>query len=232
MDSLTHFGVAFHLPREQGCCGIPALSAGDSATFNRLVAYNLHGLAGEPFDYLVTACPTCAATIKKMWPVMARDLGPDQKTRVREWAEKTVDITEFLVKVVGVSLRVPAETLESKPGITYHDPCHLRKSLGVAASPRAMLQGDSRFRFQEMAEADTCCGCGGSFTLDYYELSSQVGARKRAAILQSGAQQVATACPACMLQLTDLLSKGGDPVRVKHVIELFAETLTARQEKI
>ena len=43
--------------------------------------------------------------------------------------------------------------------------------------------------------------------------------------LQSGAEVVATACPACMLQLTDLLSKGGDPVRVKHVIELFAERL-------
>jgi len=91
--------------------------------------------------------------------------------------------------------------------------------------PRVLLQGDTRFRFEEMAEAEACCGCGGSFTLDYYELSSAVGARKRAAILASGAEVVATACPACMLQLTDLLSKGGDPVRVKHVIELFAETL-------
>jgi glycolate oxidase iron-sulfur subunit len=227
-DSLTYFGVNIHVPEEQACCGIPALSAGDSATFNRLVAYNLQGLATEPFDYLVTACPTCAATIKKIWPVLAQDLEPDHKTRVRDLAEKTVDITDFLVKVVGIQLEVPAETLESKPGITYHDPCHLRKSLGVAAPPRAMLQADSRFRFREMGEADACCGCGGSFTLDYYELSSQVGARKRAAILQSGAQLVATACPACMLQLTDLLSKGGDPVEVKHVIELFAETLTAR----
>jgi glycolate oxidase iron-sulfur subunit len=76
-----------------------------------------------------------------------------------------------------------------------------------------------------MAEPEACCGCGGSFTLEYYELSSAVGARKRAAILDSGAEVVATACPACMMQLTDLLSKGNDPVRVKHVIELFAERL-------
>lgn len=228
MDSLRHFGVNSYLPEEQGCCGIPALSAGDAATFNRLVAYNVRRLAAEPFDYLVTACPTCAVTIKKIWPVLARDLEPDQQTRVRDWAKKTVDITDFLVQEVGIQLKFPPETNEIKPGITYHDPCHLRKSLGVAAPPRAMLQGDSRFRFREMAEADACCGCGGSFTLDYYELSSQVGARKRAAILQSGAKLVATACPACMLQLTDLLSKGGDPVEVKHVIELFAETLTTR----
>ena len=136
-----------------------------------------------------------------------------------------MDITDYLVREVGIPLEVPLETREIKPGITYHDPCHLRKSLGVTPPPRAMLQGDSRFQFREMAEADACCGCGGSFTLDYYELSSAVGARKRAAILKSGVEVVATACPACMLQLTDLLSKGGDPVGVKHVIELFAETL-------
>ena len=132
---------------------------------------------------------------------MARDLDADQQDRVRDWAKKTVDITDFLVRQVGVNLEVPPETSEIKPGITYHDPCHLRKSLGVSAPPRAMLQGDTRFRFKEMAEADACCGCGGSFTLEYYELSSAVGARKRAAILQSGAEVVATACPACMLQL-------------------------------
>jgi len=49
--------------------------------------------------------------------------------------------------------------------------------------------------------------------------------------LASGAEVVATACPACVLQLTDLLSKGGDSVRVKHVIELFAERLPGKYEK-
>ena len=225
LKSLDHFQADVLLPEGQGCCGIPALSAGDRQTFNQLVVYNLDRLAGLPVDVLVTACPTCAATIKKIWPVMAQDLDADQQDRVRDWAKKTVDITDFLVRQMGVKLEVLRETSEIKPGITYHDPCHLRKSLGVTQPPRAMLQGDTRFRFKELAEADACCGCGGSFTLDYYELSSAVGARKRAAILQSGAEVVATACPACMLQITDLLSKGGDSVRVKHVIELFAERL-------
>ncbi len=226
LKSLDHFQVDVVLPEGQGCCGIPALSAGDRQTFNQLVVYNLDRLARQPVDVLVTACPTCAATIKKIWPLMARDLDAEQISRIDNWAKKTVDITDFLVRQLGVKLEVPAETSEIKPGVTYHDPCHLKKSLGVAGPPRSMLQGDVRFQFKEMADADACCGCGGSFTLDYYELSSAVGARKRAAILQSGAEVVATACPACMLQLTDLLSKGGDPVRVRHVIELFAERLS------
>ncbi len=225
LKSLDHFQVDVFLPEGQGCCGIPALSAGDRQTFNQLVVYNLDRLARQPVDVLVTACPTCATTIKKIWPVMARDLDADQQEQVRDWAQKTVDITDFLMRQINVPFPVPPENNEVKPVITYHDPCHLRKSLGVSAPPRTMLQGNTRFRFKEMAEAEACCGCGGSFTLEYYELSSAVGARKRAAIRASGAEVVATACPACMLQLTDLLSKGGDPVRVKHVIELFAEGL-------
>jgi glycolate oxidase iron-sulfur subunit len=225
LKSLDHFQVDVFLPEGQGCCGIPALSAGDRQTFNQLVVYNLDRLARQAVEVLVTACPTCAVTIKKIWPVMARDLNTDQRERVRELAEKTVDITDFLIRQIGASFPVPPESNEVKPGITYHDPCHLRKSLGVSAPPRDLLQRDTRFHFKEMAEADACCGCGGSFTLDYYELSSAVGARKRAAILASGAEVVATACPACMLQLSDLLSKSNDPVRVKHVIELFAERL-------
>ena len=159
------------------------MSAGDRQTFNQLVVYNLDRLAGQPVEVLVTACPTCAATIKKIWPVMAQDLDADQRERVRDLAKKTVDITDFLMRQSNGPLAIPPEIHEVKPTITYHDPCHLRKSLGVFAPPRTMLQGDTRFRFNEMAEADACCGCGGSFTLDYYELSSAVGARKRAAIV-------------------------------------------------
>lgn len=232
LKSLDHFQVDVFLPAGQGCCGLPALSAGDRHTFNQLLIYNLDCLEGQPFEVLVTACPTCAATIKKIWPVMARDLTADQLDRVRGLAEKTMDITDFLMRQVGVPFPVSPESKEVKPVITYHDPCHLRKSLGVFAPPRALLQGDTRCHFKEMAEAEACCGCGGSFTLEYYELSSAVGARKRAAILASGAEVVATACPACMLQLIDLLSKGGDSVRVKHVIELFAERLNPFQQAI
>jgi glycolate oxidase iron-sulfur subunit len=36
---------------------------------------------------------------------------------------------------------------------------------------------------------------------------------------------VATSCPACMLQITDILSKAGDRISVRHVIEIYAESL-------
>jgi hypothetical protein len=64
---LDHHGVGVYLPPNQGCCGIPALSSGDTESFDRLVRHNLELFGSEPFDKLITACATCASTIKKMW---------------------------------------------------------------------------------------------------------------------------------------------------------------------
>jgi glycolate oxidase iron-sulfur subunit len=99
----------------------------------------------------------------------------------------------------------------------------LKKSLGVAAQPRALLQAHPAYELKEMREADWCCGCGGSFNLQEYDISAAIGRRKRDNIVQSGAAVVATGCPACMLQLTDMLSQAGARVQVKHTVEIYAE---------
>jgi len=223
ITALRHHGVGLYLPADQGCCGIPALSGGDTATFAKLVRHNLALFGGGDFDYLVTACATCTATLQRMWPLMAQDLRPEEQDKVAALAGKVMDISSFLVEKVGLAPGGPAA--DGIP-LTFHDPCHLKKSLGVAAQPRALLQANPRYHLMEMADADACCGCGGSFNLQYYEVSRAIGQRKREHIVCSGAKVVATGCPACMLQLTDLLSQTGDQVQVKHAVEIYAEALS------
>jgi glycolate oxidase iron-sulfur subunit len=36
---------------------------------------------------------------------------------------------------------------------------------------------------------------------------------------------VATGCPACMLQITDMLSQAGMRGQVKHAVEVYAEAV-------
>jgi glycolate oxidase iron-sulfur subunit len=228
LQALEHHGVGVFLPAEQVCCGIPALSSGDTVTFNQLVRHNLLKFGFHSFDYLVTACATCAATIKKLWPLMVQDSSDEQQARIELLGEKTMDISQFLVDRCGVEPVGPGGLASGKI-LTYHDPCHLKKSLGVAAQPRTVIRANPAYRFQEMAEADWCCGSGGSFNLQHYEISAAVGRRKRDHILQSGCAAVATSCPACMLQLIDTLSQVGAQVQVKHAVEVYAEALPRAQ---
>ena len=95
----------------------------------------------------------------------------------------------------------------------------------MAAQPRALLNANPAYILQEMPESDWCCGCGGSFTLQHYEASAAIGRRKRDNIAASQCRVVATGCPACMLQITDMLSQAGLRVQVKHTVEVYAESL-------
>lgn len=224
MRTMEHHGVGVFLPEDFACCGIPALSSGDAAAFDKLVHYNLQRFAAEPFDFLITACATCTSTIKKLWPLMAWKLSLEAQEQVSAIAAKTMDVSQFLVDKVGVR-QADTKSGDHKVLLTYHDPCHLKKSLGVASQPRTLLQANSRYRFKEMIEADWCCGMGGSFNLQHYGISASIGKRKRDNIVQSECETVATSCPACMLQMTDMLSQAGDRVQVKHAIEIYAESL-------
>ncbi len=220
---LAHHGVSVFMPENQGCCGIPALSSGDTKTFETLLTHNLELFARRDFDYLVTPCATCTSTIKKLWPKMAGDMSVSVKGAAVALAEKTMDISQFLVDVVGV--KAIEEGADRGEKVAYHDPCHLQKSLGVSEQPRAIIGANPGASFVEMNEAGYCCGNGGSFNLQHYDTSYKIGERKRGNILASGASVAATSCPACMMQMTDVLSRNGDPVKVKHVIEVYAECL-------
>ncbi len=219
---LAHHGVGVFLPENQACCGIPALSAGDRQSFEKLVRANLEVFGRGGFDALVTPCATCTSTMKKIWPLMAQGMGKADQEAIAALSAKVMDVNAFVVDRLG--LTPPAPKAGAVP-VTVHDPCHLKKSLGIAAQPRTVLAMNPAYGLVEMNASDACCGCGGSFTLQHAEISANIGMQKRDNIKASGAQVVATGCPACMLQISDMLSRSGDRIAVRHPMEIYAESL-------
>jgi glycolate oxidase iron-sulfur subunit len=218
--ALAKNGVGIFMPKERGCCGVPALASGDRKSYDELVRFNLKAYQERDFDYLVTPCATCGATIREFWPKMDTAYSPEEKWEIKRLSSKVMDISAFLVDV----LKVGPATEKTGPKVTYHDSCHLKKSLGVSAQPRRLLEL-AGCQLTEMPEADRCCGSGGSFTRQQPKLSSQIGQRKRNNIISVRPEVVTTGCPACMIQLMDMLSQNGDGIPVKHVVEMYAEQL-------
>ena len=224
VEVLEYHGVGVFLPEGQGCCGIPALSSGDLQTFNRLLRHSVDLFDDGPADYLVTACATCTSTIREIWPVMAASEDAAFRRQVEALAARTLDIHQLLVDKVGLKHPEP-ETTGEETVVTYHDPCHLKKSLGVAAEPRQVIQAANGYRLVEMSESDACCGMGGSFNLQHYDISSSIGRLKQENIDATGCEIAATGCPACMLQISEALSKAGNRIAVKHPVQIFAEAI-------
>jgi glycolate oxidase iron-sulfur subunit len=218
----AYHGVGVYMPSGLACCGMPALASGDHDGARRQIIANVESLKKKNFDHIVTPCGSCTATFKEWWPELALRMPVEYRATVRELAAKAVDINAFLIDVL------KAEALPHKAGarkVTYHDPCHLKKSLGISSQPRSVIKLNPAYELVEMPEADRCCGCGGSFNLFHYDLSREIGRRKRNNVAGSGARIVAAGCPACMMQLTDMLAQNKDAITVKHPVELYAEAL-------
>ncbi|MBU4260028.1 MAG: (Fe-S)-binding protein [Proteobacteria bacterium] len=223
IDVLNYHEVGIFVPEGQACCGIPAISTGDTQTFDRLVQHNLDKFYTTEFDCLVTACATCTAVIKKIWPMMIKKQSSVIRSRVEKLAEKTMDINQFLVSKTGFTRG--SYYGNEKKIVTYHDPCHLLKTLGISDEPRALIKANQKYTLKEMHESDWCCGLGGSFNLQYYDISAKIGKRKRDNIKLTNCSVVATGCPACMIQISEMLSKYGDSIVVKHPVTIYAESL-------
>lgn len=219
-----HHGVGVYLPDDYACCGIPALVSGDREGLEKMIRHNIDVLKRSHFDYIVTPCSSCTTTIKEFWEQMSGDLPAAYQETIRGYAKKAIDVNAFVTDVLKVAPQADAPKGAVK--VTYHESCHLMKSLGVSKQPRALIRMNNKYELIEMKEADRCCGCGGSFTLTHYDLSQQIGQRKRNNVVASGAQVVAAGCPACMMQLSDMLARNNDPVKVKHPIEIYAESLS------
>ncbi len=217
--AMEHHGFTPVVPKGQGCCGIPALSSGDMIGFTKLVRYHMALFSTRSFDRVVTACATCAFTIKKIWPSMIAPTDP-LAASIRELAEKTTDITDLIAGVMDEQQQ-PATLPDAIP-VTYHDPCHLKKSLGIHTEPRRLIETAPEYKLVEMEEADKCCGMGGGFGIKYADLSRALGMEKQTHIADTGCRIAATTCPACMIQIADMLSETGRAdIAVRHPIELY-----------
>ncbi len=216
---LTKNGVEVQVPKEQGCCGAPVwLGMGDFETGRKIADDAVKAFTGV--DYVLADCATCAGALKE-YPKFLADTRKRKEEYVR-FADKVKDVSEFLVDILKIpaSAFVPANGVNGKK-VTWHDPCHAVRYLGVREQPRKILNSLKGVEFQEMVGADRCCGMAGAFSIHYYDISKKIGDKKAARIRDTNADIVATACPGCMIQLTDALKRNHMPQQIMHMMELL-----------
>lgn len=199
------------------CCGLPAATYGDLPAAQKLALRNLQLFRNGRYDLIVTDCSSCAAFLKK-YP----SLFPQEDTR-HQWASEVGPRIKDLVEVLETDGSSSARSSEKTDTVivTYHDPCHARRGQNLAQEPRRILQSLPGLEFRELPESDWCCGGAGSYSLFHYDLAQKILDRKVDNIVKTGADVVATSCPACLIHLSFGLRKRGLPIRARHISELM-----------
>ena len=142
---------------------------------------------------------------------------PRDLEKARTIGERTFELTEFLVRRLGIT-----DLGASFSGrVTYHDSCHLNRELGIKEEPRTLIRAVAGVELVEMEDSERCCGFGGTFSIKFPDVSTAMARRKAESIETSGAEAVVISDPGCLIHIKGYLSRQGSNVRAMHIAELL-----------
>jgi glycolate oxidase iron-sulfur subunit len=102
---------------------------------------------------------------------------------------------------------------------TYHDACHLCHAQQIRKQPRQLLEMIPGLELVPLPESELCCGAAGIYNLSQPEMAAQLGERKAANILATGAQAIFTANVGCLMQIGRHLRRQRPDLWVAHPID-------------
>ncbi|HEX5985712.1 MAG TPA: (Fe-S)-binding protein [Nocardioides sp.] len=216
---LRRLGVDVAFPDGQTCCGQPMVNTGyvdEAVPAVRAFVDAFHG-----FDHVVTPSGSCAGSARHQHALVARRTGDaGLATAVAEVSPRVLELSEFLVDVLGVT-----DVGASFPHtVTYHPTCHSLRMLGVGDRPLSLLREVRGIRLVDLPDAQSCCGFGGTFAVKNPDTSIAMGSDKARHVVDSGAEVLVAGDSSCLMHIGGLLSRQRSGVRTMHLAEVLAAT--------
>jgi L-lactate dehydrogenase complex protein LldE len=211
---LERLGHTVECPEKIACCGQPAFNSGYWPEAREVASRTLSLLKNA--EHVVIASGSCGAMLKVFYPQLFAETPQAQEAIAL--SDKTYEFTDFLVSKLGVTdvgARFPGK-------VTFHDGCHGLRELGKKHPPRQLLAEVQGLELIEMAEAETCCGFGGTFSAKFPQISTAMGEVKCASGAQTGAEYIISNDSSCLMQIQGIISREGRPMKTMHIAEVLA----------
>jgi glycolate oxidase iron-sulfur subunit len=201
-------------PGRQGCCGALSVHIGREAEAQRFARAVIDTFDEAGVEYVVVNAAGCGSAMKDYAELLADD--PAYAVRARAFAGRVRDVSELLVELGPVAPRHALPMVAA-----YHDACHLAHAQGIRAQPRQLLAGIPELEVREIADPDICCGSAGVYNVLQPEPARELGDRKAAAVLATGADVLVTANPGCLMQVGSAVTRSGGSIAMAHTVEVL-----------
>ena len=200
---------------ERYCCGGPSNTAGFRETTRQLAMANLALLAKAGAKVIITDCPACADTLRTTY----KDLGFKHHYRVYT----TVEFYRELLEKGKIKLQNPVNET-----ITYHDPCIAARGFGDVESARVILGRIPGLVLKEpfLTKFETqCCGMGGVSHVHHPNESEIIGMERLGQLLNTKANAIVTACPACEEGFMIANAKARGKEKILDIAEIIVQSM-------
>ncbi|GAA2708288.1 MULTISPECIES: (Fe-S)-binding protein [Streptomyces] len=217
---------------DEACTGDSARRLGNEFLFQQLGQQNVEMLNmafGEDAEEgvkvekskkkIVATCPHCFNTIANEYPQLGGEY-------------EVIHHTQLLQHLVDEGRLVPVTPVEGL--ITYHDPCYLGRHNKVYTPPREIIAKVPGLRNEEMhrhKERGFCCGAGGARMWMEERIGKRINNERVDEALSLNPDIVSTACPFCLVMLTDSVNgkkndgKAKESIQVVDVAQLLLESV-------
>ena len=215
MQLIRQAGVRVIYPQDQTCCGQPAFNSGyrDEALS---VARQLMSCFPRNIPVVVPS-GSCGGMLKQHWPELFE--GQPDEEQARAIADRTMELTEFLVDVLALKLT----DLGEPTTIAIHTSCSARREMQVADRIESLVAQLVNVKVLQQDRKAECCGFGGTFSVKQSDISGAVVTDKTNAIRKTGAQQVISQDCGCLMNICGAFEKQGNSLEAKHIAEFLWE---------
>ena len=198
------------------CTGDSARRTGNEFVFQQLAIQNIENMNNLNVKKVITQCPHCFNTIANEYPQLGGNY-------------EVIHHSQLLTELVQ-SKKIEVGSTDKPYSITYHDSCYLGRHNDIYTAPREIVGSIGGIEIREMKRQGTksfCCGAGGGRMWMEENTGKKVNIERSQEAIDTGADEVAVACPFCYIMMDDGVKElgEGDNVKVRDVSLILLDNL-------
>jgi len=219
---LDRAGVKMNILGEnEWCCSSPLLRTGTHIESLKCAEKVVEGADAVGAKDMVMTCSGCYKTVSTDFGKFYAKTG-----------QNVYHFAQYVEKLINEK-RLPLNN-EFKAKVTYHDPCHMGRHMGVFDAPRNVLKKIKGVELVEMdrtRENSRCCGAGGGYKSQYNELAVNIAAERVRDAEETGAEILVTCCPFCVVNLTQGAKQINSKIKIMDLSEILLQVTAPVEEK-
>lgn len=222
---LDALGITLKNMESSGCCGAVHFHLNEQDKARDFMRQNIDAWwpsieAGA--EAIVVTASGCGVMVKDYAHVLEDDPQYAEKAkRVSELAQDPVEALQTVLANEDLSRYASAAAAIGR--VAFHPPCTLQHGMKLPMATEMLLERFG-FKLTPIADAHTCCGSAGTYSIFQPTLSNQLKKNKVRNILAGQPDVIATANIGCQLHI-----QGGSGRPVVHWIELVEQAMSATE---
>jgi len=213
---LKKIGFEVVYPPNQTCCGQPFFNSGFKSEAKKLAKKFFNEF--NEYDYIVAPSASCISMVKVHYKELL------EENEFNKISSKSYEICEFLHDVV----KLDSLDVSFNHSIALHQSCHGLRELELATDKNLNIPYQNKvenllklvkgIEIKPLPNAQECCGFGGTFSVNYNEISKKMGQDKIENFLKTGAEFLVGYDNSCLMHLSSI----NPNIKILHVVEILS----------